>query len=197
MTLFSAPALEQTHCRRAQSLLKSHKPPATGVLQRVSLVRPATGAETHPDRPFDYCLGSKSEVSALCIGTYWFPGIVNEITLGPRLASLDSNDQSRNRSAPLELSSHRVPIRLTKCPTASKATGYNGRRAAEIPQSLRHRPVERVGRMPPHRCSGSRQGRVDARLTVLPRSWNALADRLSALSVSRSWSSGSTVIRRQ
>jgi hypothetical protein len=64
-------------------------------------VRPVTGPEALPDRPFGYCLGSKSEVSALCVGTYGFPGIVYEITLDPRLASRGSNDQSRNRSAPL------------------------------------------------------------------------------------------------
>lgn len=34
------------------------------------------------------CLGSESEVSALCIGTCCFPRIVCEITVGPRLASL-------------------------------------------------------------------------------------------------------------
>jgi hypothetical protein len=44
--------------------------------------------------------GGESEVSALGIGTYWFPGIVNETTLGPRPASPEAIVRSRNRSPP-------------------------------------------------------------------------------------------------
>src|SRR5947207_2923500 len=109
----------------------SHPLPATGNVQLAPLVRPVTGSEASPDRPFGYCLGSKSEVSALSVGTYWFPGVVNEITLGPRLASRGSNDHSRNRSAPL----------LSCVPTSADAaacqvTWFNGSGAAEIPGCL-------------------------------------------------------------
>src|SRR3978361_1883019 len=107
--------------------------PATGCRQQASLVRPGTGAEARPDRPFDYCLGSKSEVSALSVGTYWFPGIVYEITLGPRLASLGSNDQSRNRSAPIEL----------WC--GPQATWSNDQVAPEIPTRRARPGLEALG----------------------------------------------------
>src|SRR5262250_102011 len=55
--------------------------------------------------------GGESEATArLSVGSYWFPEIVNEITLDPRPASLGTNVQSRNRSPPVELSnSHRSP----------------------------------------------------------------------------------------
>ena len=53
-----------------------------------------------PVRPFDHCSGSESEVSALSVGTYWFPAIVNEITLASRPASPETYVPSRNRSAP-------------------------------------------------------------------------------------------------
>ena len=36
-------------------------------------MRPVSGAEALPDS-FGHCLSSESEVSAFCVGTYWFQG---------------------------------------------------------------------------------------------------------------------------
>src|SRR3954463_9674352 len=47
--------------------------------------------------------GGESEGTALSVGSYWFPAIVNEMTLAPRPASPGTNVPSRNRSAPLQL----------------------------------------------------------------------------------------------
>src|SRR4051812_34791841 len=48
--------------------------------------------------------GGESEGTALSVGSYWFPAVVYEITLAPRPASPGTNVPSRNRSAPLDLS---------------------------------------------------------------------------------------------
>jgi hypothetical protein len=137
----------------------SHRLPVTGSLQQASLVRPVTGPEALPDRPFGYCLGSKSEVSALCVGTYGFPGVVYEITLDPRLASRGSNDQSRNRSAP-----------LLSC-IALQSTGSSKRRPHQDPTTRwpeRHRGrAETVTDRPPGPLP--RPLLLDSRLAVVAR----------------------------
>ena len=63
---FSQPRhLSGHHVPTGSVAVEVPQPPATGVLQQASLVRPVTGSEATPDRPFGYCLGSKSEVVAL------------------------------------------------------------------------------------------------------------------------------------
>jgi hypothetical protein len=62
-----------------------------------------------PVRPFDHCSGSESEVVAIGVGNYGFPAVVYEMTLASRPASPGTNVPSRNRSAPLVLSSEPEP----------------------------------------------------------------------------------------
>ena len=83
-------------------------------------MRPATGTEALPGRPFDHCSGSESEVSALSLGTCKVPRIVSEITVGPRPASPEPYDRSRNRSAPCSV-------------VASQRTGSSAPGAPTIP----------------------------------------------------------------
>src|SRR5674476_924068 len=66
-------------------------------------MRPVSGRKARPGSPFGHCSGSESEVSARVIGTYWFPGVVYEITLDPRPASPGTIVPSRNQSPPVEL----------------------------------------------------------------------------------------------
>ena len=84
---------------------KSRSILVTGIDQQVSLMRPGSGTETdaRSDR-FGHRSGGEGEATALSVGSYWFPAIVYEMTLAPRPASPGTNVPSRNRSAPLELS---------------------------------------------------------------------------------------------
>ena len=66
-------------------------------------MRPVSGAERSRADSFGHCLSSESEVSAFCVGTYWFQGTLASLTLASRPASPGTIDPSRNRSPPIEL----------------------------------------------------------------------------------------------
>src|SRR5688572_22222780 len=69
-------------------------------------MRPGSGTRTGArSDPSITASGSESEVVAIGVGNYRFPAIVYEMTLASRPASPGTNVPSRNRSAPLELSS--------------------------------------------------------------------------------------------
>src|SRR5690606_36628911 len=89
--VFSAPVLEQTRHRQAQPrwevLLRSR-----GRTRTASLRNEAAPWDGGVPRPTLHLVasGGEGEVSALSVGTYWFSGIVNEMTLDPRPASPES-----------------------------------------------------------------------------------------------------------
>ena len=71
--IFSAPAVTQASCRRAQSLFGVPAGPVTGPLGLASYRRQTPDRKQLRADGSQLRLGSESEISALCIGTYCFP----------------------------------------------------------------------------------------------------------------------------
>ena len=141
-------------CRRSARLRPlSQTPKSTSPVWEESHV---TSRRRHTARPLDDArvrsgvaygltdyrarLRSEGEVSALCIGTYWFAEIVNEITLHPRPASRGDEDDVET-DHPRESSGWRAVVTLWNCQSQMplgqpSITVYNASRAVAFPRGI-------------------------------------------------------------